>query len=143
MGLSNVLNKPVLVKLAESTGDAADPIMVTQVLGSTASERLTYTLTVGAGVQNSSVLDLGANTVFGVAFPEALTSTTFAVQVSADGLTWFTVKKDDGTAYAPTCGASFYVPLTVANVMGPRYVRIVMGTAEAAARSLTAFVRPI
>lgn len=144
MGLaSNLLNKPVQVVLANSTGDSADPVVVTGVLGAAAAERLTYSLTVQAGQQTSSVANVGANTAVSFATPSALTSTAATVQVSVDGATWVTLKKNDGTAYSLTVAASFGVPFDVSLMLGWQYVRLVMGTAEASARVITLIARPI
>lgn len=73
----------------------------------------------------------------GLFTPAALTSTTLAIQVSHDGITWVPVHVAEGTAYSVTVGPGRYVAIPPAISIGWGYIRIV-GIAEAADRQIVA-----
>lgn len=75
--------------------------------------------------------------VVGIVTPAALTSTTFTIQVSLDGTNALSHYDFTGTAFTIPCGASRWISIDPALFAGFPYMRLVMGTAEAAARTIT------
>ncbi len=101
----------------------------------------TNTVTVANGGTESTWLNVGANVsdraVVGIVTPSALTSTTLSIQVSLDGTNALTHYDFTGLAFTIPCGASRWISLDPALFAGFPFMRLVMGSAEAAARTIT------
>jgi hypothetical protein len=67
--------------------------------------------------------------------PAALTGTEFKFEASLDGTNFFDLY-NEATEYAVTVAASRYVALNPNVFQGVRYLRIVSGSTEAAARDI-------
>lgn len=99
------------------------------------------TVTVAASGTDSNFARIGAETscrgLVGIVTPAALTSTTLTIKPSLDGTTALTHADYTGSTFTIPCGASRWISLDPALFAGFPYVQIIMGSAEAAARTLT------
>jgi hypothetical protein len=73
--------------------------------------------------------------------PAALTGTALSFQVSYDGTTYTALYATGGTAISYTVAASRVIPLDPAIFGAFPYLKIVSGSAEAAARTFTIIIR--
>lgn len=101
----------------------------------------TRTITIAASGTTSSVIELGDYVVQGLITPAALTSTaiTFTACGTKDG-TFMAVYDSDGTQVSLSAAASRAIGLSSAeaDAMAPwQFIKVVMGSAEAAERTLT------
>jgi hypothetical protein len=102
-------------------------------------------ITVPNGGTNTSIVDARGHILVAVSTPAVLTSTTATVQVSLDeGATWLAATDSDGSPITLTLAASRYVAVPVASLPAVNgYLRLVLGSAEAAARTLHLHLRPL
>ena len=101
--------------------------------------------TIANGGTTSAAIDVpdGLSPV-GFITPSALTSTAATFTVSVDGTNFYALKKNDGSAsISYTVAASGYYPMNPADWCGIANFKIVVGSAEAAARTITLVFRPI
>lgn len=107
-----------------------------------------YTATVANGATDSDWIHIGTdvdcNGLVAIVTPAALTSTSLTIKASIDGGTTTLAHYDlTGSSYSIPCGASRWIALDPALFVGIPFIRIVMGSAEAAARTLTLIVREV
>lgn len=91
----------------------------------------------------SQAIDIGELVPVGLITPSALTSVSATFQVSLDGSTYATLRLDDGSAYTVTVAASYHQQLDYQHFLGFKYLKVVLGSAEAAARTLKLLLRPM
>jgi hypothetical protein len=89
----------------------------------------------------STVIQLDGQMLLSVTFPGTITSTTFTVYLSPDGVTYSIFYKD-GADKSYTCAASKCVDVSADRIIG-NYAKIVMGSAEGADRQLYAVSIPV
>lgn len=102
----------------------------------------TVTVTIANNEQASSAIDCRKQQLVGFYTPASMTGTAFSLQASHDGTNFFTVL-DEGDAYSKTMASSRYISVKPQLTAGMHYVKIVSGTAESGAKTLTAVVRPV
>jgi hypothetical protein len=106
-----------------------------------------YTVNIAASGTTSiaygSRNDVDCNGLVAIVTPAELTSTSLSFLVSADGTNFMTHKDYLGTTVTVTCAASQFISLDPALFVGFPYWKVVMGSAEAAARVLTVIVRDV
>lgn len=107
-----------------------------------------YDVQVANGAQNSGWINVGTdkdcNGVVAIVTPSTLTSTTMTIQASMDNGTTVLAHYDfTGNAYTVPCGADRWIALDPALFAGIPFIRLVMGSAEGAARTLQLVVREI
>lgn len=101
------------------------------------------TATIANGQTTSGAVDMGSKRLFAIVFPAALTSTAMTFQASHDGSTYNAVYYDDGTQVSFTVAASRYIVIQApARWIGIRYLKLVAGSAEGGARSITLVTVP-
>lgn len=101
----------------------------------------TRTVSIASGGTTSDMIPLGDYMLAGIITPSALTSTaiTFTASDTKDG-TFVAVYDSDGNQVSLTAAASRAIGLSgaEADALAPfQFVKVVCGTAEAAARTLT------
>jgi hypothetical protein len=104
---------------------------------------LTATIANGATVSDEMDLTSGRSLV-AIQTPAALTGTALTFTAcSTSGGTFVPVYDTSGNAVSVTVSTSRYIPLTPASFVGIRYLKVVSGSAEAAARSITLYTREV
>jgi hypothetical protein len=97
-----------------------------------------------SGTDASAAIDCTRYQLVGIYTPGTLTSTAITFQASADNSTFVTVMEVGGAAtYSVTVSTSDYVPLDPRVFAGAQYVKLVPGSSEASARSITCVLRPV
>jgi hypothetical protein len=91
----------------------------------------------------STAVDLENNTLVGLELPAAFTGIAITFQGSNNNGTFKDVKKEDGTSYTLVVAQNTYVLIPPSALAGLRYVKIVSGSAEGAARSVKPIIRKI
>lgn len=94
-----------------------------------------------SGTTSAAIAAKGMSLV-GIQFPAALTSTAVTFTVSSDGVTYVPLYNSAG-AVSYTIAAGRYMAINPVDFYGATYFKIVMGSSEAAARSLTAILKGI
>jgi hypothetical protein len=96
------------------------------------------------GATESGAASLGEYTLVGLLMPAAVTGTTVKF-LSAEALagTYRTVTDGAGTDYSVTVAASKYVPVDLTKLSGVRFLKVVSGSAEGAARSVVLALRRV
>lgn len=84
----------------------------------------------------SAEIDLDNRVITSIQIPAAITSTTLAIHASTATGGTFTVVRINGTDHSEAVAASKIISINPANFWGYRYIKIVMGSAEGAARTL-------
>ena len=106
-----------------------------------------YTAVVAASMTTSGwinvLTDIAPLGLTSIVTPAALTSTTLTIQVSLDGSTALTLYDFTGATFSIPCVANAWIALDPALFLAFPWVRIVTGSAEAAARSFTLVVRGV
>lgn len=102
----------------------------------------------GAGSQTTSDwANIGAHVscrgLVGIVTPAALTSTTMTIQVSLNGTDALSHYDYAGISFTIPVGASRWISLDPALFCGFPYVRVVMGSNEAAERTITLMVSEV
>lgn len=105
---------------------------------------VTTTATIANGGTTSDLIDLRYKTVCGLKFPSSLTSTsmTFTVSDTATG-TFATMADGAGSDISKTIAAGKYIPLSPNDFAGVRFLKLVAGSSEGAARSIGVCARMI
>ena len=96
-----------------------------------------FTATIAISATVSDAIDLGGASLNAIVTPLALTGTTMTFQGSHDGTTYNAIYDTAGAAVTVTVAASRFIPLAPSDFSGVRYIKVVSGSAEAAARSIT------
>lgn len=108
----------------------------------------TLTATIPINTTTSDIKDLGGNVLAGFITPAALTGTafTFNVAPNTDPTTPTNLYLSSGSALSFTVAASRYVAFSqdqLSYFRGVRFVQIVSGSSEAAARSIVLVTVPL
>ncbi len=101
------------------------------------------TVTIANGATVSNAIDVADSQIVGVFLPAALTGVALTFQGSVDNNTFNAITKVDGTAYTLTIAAAKYVMIPPNDLGGVRFLKVVSGTAEAAARDIILMLRQI
>ncbi len=97
-----------------------------------------------SGTDASAAIDCTRYQLVGFYTPGTLTSTAITFQASADNSTYVTVMEVGGAAtYSVTVSTSDYIPLDPRVFAGAQYVKLVPGSSEASARTITYIQRPV
>ena len=97
---------------------------------------LTGTVTIASsGTVSTAITIEGGRTVLALRTPATLTGTEFKFQSSTDGDNFFALY-NGSTEYAVTVAASRYVSLNTEVMAGVRFLKVVSGSSEAAARTI-------
>ena len=98
-------------------------------------------VSIANGATTSGEIDLGNRTLCGIHLPAAFTGTALSFTVStASGGTFQTLQKG-GADYSITVAQGKYVALSPSDFAGARFIKIVSGTAQEAARSIVVAAR--
>lgn len=100
------------------------------------------TVTIANGQTVSGAIDLGEFVLVGLQ-NATLTSTAMTFQASSDGVTYVAVKKVDGNSYSITVASDTYTAIPMTDLVGLRYIKVVAGSAEGAARTVLLMMRRI
>lgn len=104
----------------------------------TTAERRWAEVTIAASGTNSTVFNSDGYLLAGFVVPASMTSTAITVQVSLDGSTFFTPKFESVAIPAVTITSSASAELVdVSKYAAFQFFRLVAGSSEAAARTLT------
>lgn len=102
-----------------------------------------FTATIANGQTVSGAVDLGSKRLFAIVTPAALTSTAMTFQASHDGSTYNAVYDESGSQLSYTVSTSRYIVISSpARWIGVRYLKVVGGSAEGGARSITLVAVP-
>lgn len=102
------------------------------------------TATIAASGTTSDTVDCTRNSLVAIITPSALTGTSLTFTASIDGSTFVAVREVGGaSAYTVTMAASQYIPLDPRVFAGMQHVRLVSGSTEASARSISCVLRPL
>lgn len=92
----------------------------------------------GGAQAASNVIDLRGFSLAGILLPAALISTALTFEASVDGTNFFAVKNTtSGTALSYTVAQGNYYAINPVDFYGIRYLKIVPGSPEGSARTLT------
>jgi hypothetical protein len=98
---------------------------------------LTGTVTIASsGTVSTAITIEGGRTVLALRTPATLTGTEFKFQSSTDGDNFFALY-NGSTEYAVTVAASRYIALNTEVMAGVRHLKVVSGSSEAAARTIS------
>lgn len=100
-------------------------------------------VTIANGQTTSDAASDDRATLVALVTPAALTGVALTFSVSADGVNYATLYKDDGNAYSVTAAASRFIALDYAKFVGARFVKVVSGSAEAAQRTIVTVWRAL
>jgi len=101
----------------------------------------TTSLTVASGQTTSNAIDCNGQGIVGVIMPSDLTSTALTYTGSQDNSTFTALYNTSGTQLAVTCAASRIILFTPGDLIGLQYIKLVMGTAEGADRTIQVITR--
>lgn len=101
----------------------------------------TTSLTVASGQTTSDAINCNGQGIVGVILPAALTSTSFTFTGSQDNSTFTALYNTSGTQLAVTCAVSRIVLFTPGDLIGLQYIKLVMGSSEAADRTIQVITR--
>lgn len=97
-----------------------------------------------SGTDASGAIDCTRYQLAGIFTPGTITSTSLTFTASADNSTYVAVREVGGAAaYAVTVAASQFVPVNLPVFAGAQWVKIVPGSSEASARTITYVLRPV
>ncbi len=100
-------------------------------------------LTVLISTTTSSVLDLRGKVLVGLTMPSAITSTAITFQGSNDNVTFKQMTSATGTTLSCTVAANKHVCFVSNDFASVRYLKLIMGTTEVAARTIIAVMRAV
>lgn len=103
------------------------------------------TATIASSGTTSGEIDLGGTTLVGIEIPSAITGTSMTfTTASAAGGTFVPIQNGGtGVALSVTIAASKRIPLGgYPEFKGCRFIKLVSGSSEAAARSIKVFSKP-
>ena len=101
------------------------------------------TVAISSGNTESDEIDLLGQTICGISFPSALTSTAMTFSVSNGGGTFNAMADGAGTDVSKTIAASKYIVLNPSDFAGVDKLKLVAGSAEGADRSIIVHLREI
>lgn len=111
------------------------------VLNDKAIDFRTETVTIANGATVSSAIDLQGCTMCGIILPAAFTGVALTFQVSDDNVTYQAAYNTSNTALSATVAQGRSYMLTPTDFAGVRYVKLVSGSAEGAARTIKILTR--
>jgi hypothetical protein len=100
-------------------------------------------VTIANGQQASPTLNLNGSTLCGIHMPATFTGTSLTFQAAPTEDGTYQAVMWQGSDFSVTVAAGRYVALNPAIFAGISFIRIVSGSAEGAARTLTAVSRPV
>lgn len=112
----------------------ASPVAVGQVLQAPI-------MIASSGTTSAAIAAKGMSLV-GVQLPATVTSTAMTFTVSSDGVTYVPLYNSAG-AVSYTIASGRFIAINPVDFYGATYFKIVMGSSEAASRSLTAILKGI
>jgi hypothetical protein len=112
----------------------ASPVAVGQVLQAPVTIALSGTTSAAIAAKGMSLV--------GVQLPATVTSTAMTFTVSSDGVTYVPLYNSAGAVSYTIAGGRF-IAINPVDFYGATYFKIVMGSSEAASRSLTAILKGI
>ena len=96
-----------------------------------------------SGTDPSAAIDCTRYQLGAIGTPGTLTSTSLSFQVSIDGTNYLTLMEVGGaSAYTVTVSTSDFVPVNPQVFACAQYVKIVPGSSEGSARTITYVQRP-
>lgn len=101
------------------------------------------TVTIAESGTTSTAANLDGLAVMGFIIPAAFTGTTMTLLGSDDGTNFYSLVNASGTALSVTVVASSYMLMSATDLMGMRYLKLVSGSSEAAARSVGIITRSV
>ena len=97
-----------------------------------------------SGTDASAAIDCTRYQLAGIFTPGTITSTSLTFTASADNSTYVAVREVGGAAaYSVTVAASQFVPVNLSVFAGAQWVKIVPGSSEGSARTITYVLRPV
>ena len=99
------------------------------------------TFTIANGETTSDAKDMGGCTAAALVMPAAFTGTAITFSVAADGGAYQTLYDEFGTAKTITVAASRTIILTPAEFWWVRWMKLVSGSTEVAARTIKIICR--
>lgn len=100
--------------------------------------------TIDASSTTGSAVDLGGNTAVALEFPATFTSTSVSFTVSSSlGGTYTPLYTSAGALISITCAAATTVALDPTDFLGVRFVKLVSGSTEGAARIVNIICKPV
>lgn len=107
-----------------------------------APDKIVYkTVTIASAGTTSAALDIGGYTIVGMSLPAALTSTAATFHVSSTIAGTYVPVFNTSGALSYTVAASRYVLASPNDTYGLRFIKLVVGSAEAAERSIILHLR--
>ncbi len=104
----------------------------------------TATVTIANGATDSGAVNVQHASIVGIRTPAALTGTSFTLQDSDDGTTFYPVYDASGSPVTISVGTSRTILFTASDFIAlNKYLRFVSSGAEAAERSITVLLRGI
>jgi hypothetical protein len=97
---------------------------------------------IAADGTTSASVGLSGRALVAIETPGALTSVSLTF-LAAQGTTFVPIYSDAGSAYSVTVAASRHILIDPAKLVGVTNLKVVMGSAEAAERTLTLITREI
>ena len=99
---------------------------------------------IASGGTTSNSVFFGKDTLLAILFPAAMTSTAVDIQVSSDGVNFYSVESNVGISFsALTVSVDTWISLDPAITLAYPYIRIVAGSSEGADREIKAIKRYI
>jgi hypothetical protein len=91
----------------------------------------------------SNALDLRGKVLVALVMPATITSTVITFSGSTDGTTYNTITNTSGVALSCTVSASRHVCIVPIDFASIRFLKLVMGSAELADRTIIAVMRSV
>lgn len=101
----------------------------------------TQTVTIAAGAEESSSVDLNGLSLVGVVCPSVLDNTLFNVEASLDNSTFVQAYNAFGNKLQLTAKEDSHIAINPIDLAGIRYLRLATTEAEQSARTLTLILR--
>jgi hypothetical protein len=106
--------------------------------------RAQTTATIASGQTTSAEVDLGGTEIVGLQLPASFTGSSITFQVAtASGGTYQDMKDGAGNSVSKTVSQGQYIAIDPALFRGIRFVKLVSGSSEGAARAITVFSIPV
>lgn len=99
-------------------------------------------VTIASSGTTSAAIQTGGMSLVGIQFPATMTSTALTFTVSKDGVTYVPLYNSAGQVSYTIAGGR-YIAINPVDFYGATYFKIVTGSSEGAARSLTAILKGI
>lgn len=99
------------------------------------------TVTIANGETVSNAIDLGEGVLVGIQMPAAFTGSAMTFQASDSLAGTYNAVTSITAAYSVTVAASKYVSIPLFDLAGVRFIKVVSGSAEGAARDIILMVR--